>query len=223
MWALELWGEGSTDHRVLIPIVLRTLEELSGLSAQGFETALDRDSVTFRRLPEMLRTVTGFRSPVQKVLPHAKKVLQALDKAREKSPKTLFVAIWDHDVEPQRLEVRRQVNSHFREFGRLGAVAGICVRELEAWLIADAGAFKSCFGQGPGEGLPGTPEEEKDPKRVLERLLESCGTTSVPATDVLQRLAEHVDLSELTRKCASGYGTFRVDAKDLICPEILRR
>lgn len=222
-WNLELWSEGSTDHRVLVPIVTRTLRELSGLSDQSFAAVLSPASTTFQKLSEMLRTVTGLPGLPRKFSGYARKLLQALDGARRQHPRTLFVAIWDHDVDPHRLVIRREVNGHLREFAQLGSMSGLCVPELEAWLIADPAAFKACFGRGPERGFPGKPEEEKAPKTVLADILASCADSSHHGTVSFQRLAEHIDLGELTRKCPTGYGAFRADAKDLLCPLISSR
>jgi hypothetical protein len=219
IWDVELWGEGPTDHRALGPIVMRTLRDLAGLAEQEFSARVSTAAgVRFNKLPQMLRLTAALPGPKKEFSPFGKKILQALTRARSLSPQTLFVVIWDHDVEPARLKVREEVNSHLRQHGQTGAVAAVCVQELEAWLVADPKAFKDCFGRGPQRGVPGKPEDEREPKEILASLLAECAVPEGDRPAALERIADYVDLGELAHKCSAGYGTFRRDAKELLCP-----
>src|SRR5262245_58447512 len=106
IWRLAIWGEGSTDRRVLLPILGRTVRELSGLADADFDTLISQEEPTFRKLSEVLRADAvlprRLHGRVRGVLPFSRKLLVALDNARIRHPSTLFIAIWDHDADPGR-------------------------------------------------------------------------------------------------------------------------
>ncbi len=97
------------------------------------------------------------------------------------------------------------------------AVLGLQVNMLEAWLLADAGAFERAFGRARPD-LPRAPEElwgkrqdpqSNHPHQLYPRVLRSIGVPPTRAAAV--RLAEHIDLDVLTRECPRGFGAFRAD------------
>lgn len=97
------------------------------------------------------------------------------------------------------------------------AVLGLQVNMLEAWLLADAGAFERAFGRAR-PALPRSPEElwgkrqdpqSNHPHQLYPRVLRSIGVDPTRAAAV--RLAEHIDLDVLARECPRGFGTFRND------------
>jgi Domain of unknown function (DUF4276) len=57
----------------------------------------------------------------------------------------------------------------------LAAAACVPVREIEAWMLADAGAFSRIFRTDRVPDLPRDPESEIAPKRVLAEVLHRMG------------------------------------------------
>ena len=208
---MEFWVEGPHDQKVLPRLAIRTLAELGKTSPENLERKVD---VRCYSIKDVLRSSVALPGP-GKMEPFARKLLAAFDR---RSPGALAVAIWDEDGRPDRLRSRDQVNNYLARHGQLGAVAGICVRMLEAWLLVDPAAFKSCFGRGPDAGLPGNPEDSEEPKSLLSEILsrlqiEVCG-------DSYAALADAVLLPELAKKCAKSYGTFRGDLARFVMPRL---
>ncbi len=99
----------------------------------------------------------------------------------------------------------------------LPAVLGLQINTLEAWLLADAGAFERAFGK-PRPQLPRRCEElwgdrrdpaSNHPKQVFRRFLSSLqiprGRTTTTA------LAMNADLEVVARECPEGFGRFKQD------------
>lgn len=232
-WRLELWVEGPTDAvagenlantepaGALVPIVCRTIHQLTGLGFEDFARLLPKPQITVGLLREKLREVRVFRGAKPFDLSaYASKMLAALYDSRRKGPETLVVATRDRDREPDRVQDRNAVHEAMRRFGWKGQVVAVCIENLEAWLLADPAAFKSCFDKGPESGLPGEPEREPDPKPMLRAILERYkvaeGSSSTSAT--YRDLAEHIDLDILAKNCPLGYGAFREHVKGMIVP-----
>jgi len=234
-WELELWVEGPTDAGAdgfpeseteeptgaLVPIVRAVLQALSGLSQDAFARVLPEASLRAHLLRERLRTVSSLlkrrRKPVKG---RVQKVLQAFDTFSVQNPKTLYLAFWDRDSDPRNLRDRDEIHAELRESGRRALVVGVCVEKVEAWLLADAGAFKRCFGRGPERGLPGDPESIGDPKQPLRDLLDqydpdrALGSTAV----TFREIAKQIDLDVLATHCPKGFGRFQEDAKEFVVP-----
>ncbi len=131
-----------------------------------------------------------------------------------------LVLVRDADKHEQQ---RRQLNSDGLEAGRrkltrpFPTVLALQVRMVEAWLLADAGAFARAFGQQrpplprPVEELWGQKHDQSSnhPKQVYRRAL---AAVRVPHDrDAAIRLAEHADLDTLARECPEGFGRFKTD------------
>jgi dihydrofolate reductase len=99
----------------------------------------------------------------------------------------------------------------------IAAVLALQVRSVEAWLLADSGAFERAFGR-PRASLPKPPEQlwgdvrdraSSHPKHVYRRALAEVGAPHV--RDSAVHLAEQADLDVVARECPDGFGRFKSD------------
>jgi Domain of unknown function (DUF4276) len=211
---LELWVEGPTDARTHRPGIREdeASRAVGGALIPLIRKALGEDAppleeIAAYRLTGKLRGVTrlGDRDRRRQLSTKGWKVLAAIDQARSHEPRTAIVAIWDRDGEDEPLRDRKIIQEALEERGSGGACVGICVEEVEAWLLADPSAFRGCFGRGPKGGLPGQPEAEADPKATLEAVLSEYEQESGRA-EIYRKLAENIDLTVLKQKCPRGFG-----------------
>jgi hypothetical protein len=173
---LELWVEGAMDARsaradlpeaeaaaieggALVPLVRKLLASAEGMTPELFDELLPEESVRASllrsRLRERIHLPGGKRKANLSV--KAQKLIAAFDSSMTGRDDTMVIAIWDRDGEAGPLELRDEVLGYLRSRGTTGAAVGVCIEEVEAWLLADAGAFRRCFGRGPASGLPGAP------------------------------------------------------------------
>jgi len=249
-WGLELSVEGPTDastHRnqgsdqsaggddyggALIPIVRRTLQELSGHSAPAFDRMVPAQQCAAVRLSHIFLSTThmgGRRRPDLGTRAH--KLVQAVVNRHLTNPardRVLLVILWDRDGQRSKVTDRDQFNIELKSKGYPGVVAGVCVEEVEAWLLADVQALAGVFGSGPRHP-PTSPEALNDPKTALYELLntEYGGWTDHFGVDerskMYARLAEKIRLDELERMCPDGYGCLRKDLDQAGFPANFRR
>lgn len=233
-WTLELWVEGPTDasrdlggeapaepEGALVPIVRSVLQRLSGLSSDAFARVLPEGNLRVHFLRERFRAAASLPgAPKRQLSGRVRKALQTFQNLSVLHPQTLFVAFWDCDSEPVNLQDRDEIHRELRGRGERGLAVGVCVQMLEAWLLADAGAFRRCFGRGPAEGFPGRPESIQAPKGPLTALLEEYearlrfgGTAAA-----YREIAKHIDLDVLAANCPKGFGRFREDAREFLIP-----
>lgn len=227
MTCLELWVEGPTDARICRPEgeALGRDGPLEGAlpplvrKALG-EDAPSEDRITAYRLTGRLRKVTRLdnRKLRQRLSTKGWKVLAAIDQARGNDSQTAIVAIWDRDGEDEPLRDRDLIHETLRERGAMGACVGICIEEIEAWLLADPGAFKRCFGHGLRGGLPGKPEDDPDPKATLDDLLPQ--DVEDGRAVLYRKLAEAADIAVLERKCPRGFGDLVRALDEFIRPRL---
>jgi hypothetical protein len=236
MLRVELWVEGPTDARTalpdgqdkerppaeggaLVPLVRKVLGSADGMNQAALDQALPEREMVARRLQSCIRDKTKFNfgERRRKLSPKGGKVLTAIFRARRQSPDTLIVAVWDQDGEDAPLQDREAILDEFRSQGMIGATVGICVEEIEAWLLADPGAFRRTFGRGPPSGLSSSPEDEPDPKKKLDDVLEDYPDTE-DRVAIFRKLAETIDLAMLERSCPRGFGAFRAALQEFICP-----
>jgi hypothetical protein len=234
---LELWVEGPTDAVIrrrknqpddeagevggaLAPLVRKALERTDGLTPQALAAALPEREVHACTLQSRTRDVVRLDniSRQRQLSTKGWKALAAIMRARRRAPETLIVAVWDRDGKVEPLRDREIILEALREMGG-GAAVGICIEEIEAWLLADPSAFRGAFRRGPRSGIPGNPEDETDPKEVLNTILADYpDTADRPAT--FRRLAECVDLETLTRRCPRGFGRLCDALQELIAPHL---
>ncbi len=239
-WTIELWVEGPTDAGcleavaddangetqatlggALPPIVVRSLAAASRIPADVNNRVLRASKVK-----DEWPRVWGFRrSPAPELSKFARKLLAALVTARHERPDALVVIVWDTDGDRDRLATRHQVDSELRDKGPTGAAVGVCVPCVEAWLLADAGAFKARFDSGPSQGLPGAPEDYRrsdDAQRALDGVLEQLDWSeeAESKSSLFARLAQEIDLDTLATRCPKGYGKLRRALVDLVVPSL---
>jgi hypothetical protein len=231
---LHLWVEGRTDASentsgdderraeyggALMPILRKTLTDLSGLRAENAEPEL---RIRVHGLRERLRKVVGFQRTsraVPSLSGFARKLAIAFVNAKAKDGQDLIVAVRDCDGYRERISERDQINGHFRDRSQAGLAMGLCIEMVEAWLLPDGAAFAKCFGKGPDKGPSGNPESIRDPKEELLDILGRYeGVSSRRRSEVYGQLAEHVDLDQLAKNCPDGYRRFRDDLRELIVP-----
>lgn len=88
------------------------------------------------------------------------------------------------------------------------AVACVPVREIEAWLLADAEPFRRLLGRAVNPALPADPERDLDPKATLRRILLEGGARRGPES-VYAFIGENVDLKAL--RALPAYRAFEED------------
>jgi hypothetical protein len=77
------------------------------------------------------------------------------------------------------------------------AVPCIPVREIEAWLLTDPGAFRQLLGSSAAPALPADPEREADPKATLTNLVKAGGAHF--SGSIYPLFGEHVALTALRK------------------------
>jgi hypothetical protein len=152
-----------SDYRFLFGLLDRLLEELGASALQG------------RRF-DSARPV-GIDAPVgARKRRRDERIAAAIDASWDEC--TLFVVHGDGAGDPE--GARRSAIEPGLALARtrhpdLAAAACVPVREIEAWMLADAGAFSRIFRTDRAPELPRDPESEIDPKRVLAEVLQGMG------------------------------------------------
>jgi len=78
------------------------------------------------------------------------------------------------------------------------AVPCVPIREIEAWMLTDVGAFREILGSKATLTLPGDPEREGDPKATLQQVLREGGARRLPPS-IYAFFGERVALKTLRR------------------------
>jgi hypothetical protein len=158
-----LLAEGRTDYRFLLPLLDRLLIDLL---AQHFPSR-------HTHAPSL-----GIGADAAAGPRGASQIADAI--AEHWNQCFLFVVHADGAGDPGRERANNitpgvlAAEKWAREAGKEEPVlvaACVPVREIEAWMLADLGAFKSLLGSAAPTALPGDPERVLDPKRELRRLL----------------------------------------------------
>jgi hypothetical protein len=199
------------------------LRSLSGLDEMAFESVLPSSRVKIHSLKEMTRKSIGFKGGGDPSLDGASKKLMLAFREAEKRDRTLVVAAWDrdHGIDAALRVTRRDLMiEHMQRHRRQGQVPVLCIQEGEAWLLADANAARACGAEIRPKAWPTRPEEVKNPKEYLERILKDGGLEL--KAWLYTEIAESVDLAVLKNGCPNGYGKFVEHASELLVP-VLRR
>lgn len=109
-----------------------------------------------------------------------------------------IIVVHDLDVNDER-ELRGRLTASIRPAGAEASVVLIPKREIEAWLLYDARAIATAFGERPLLPLPGNPESIGDPKKHLHELIRRRYHKTYLTTVHNPSIAKHVDVSLLRR------------------------
>jgi hypothetical protein len=157
-----LFAEGPTDYDFFLELIDSLVVEIAAeVLGGGFEIA---------------RPV-GIDAPAQaRRSRREERIAAAIDASWEEC--TVFVihsdGAGDHEAARCNLVDPGIVRARLRHPDLVG-LACIPIRETEAWMLADGGAFCRIFNIDRAPDLPSDPESEMDPKRVLRAILASLG------------------------------------------------
>jgi len=93
--------------------------------------------------------------------------------------------------------LRAEISAEIAPAAAEGSIVLIPRREIEAWLLYDAGAIATAFRETRYAPLPGRPESLQDPKRFLRDLIWRRYKKEYLYTVHNSRIAEHVDTALL--------------------------
>ncbi len=181
-----LFAEGPSDYGFLLRLIDRLLETIG---AALFSGACDVATTIGIDVPE--RTWTGTR---------AARIAAAV--AAHAGQFELLVIHADGAGDPRaarKFQVEPGVSALAEVATELPVIAVPCipVREIEAWLLTDAGAFRELLGSKSTPVLPADPEREADPKETLKTLVKAGGARF--SGSIYPLFGEHVALTALRK------------------------
>ena len=201
-----LFAEGPTDYYFLQGILDQLVEEIAfEMLAGGFEIAPALGIDVPRSLRDRRRE---------------ERIAASINASWDEC--TLFIIHADGAGDPDRArreQVEPGIARALAAHGDLTAIACVPVRETEAWMLADAGAFSRLFDTARAPTLPDAPESDIDPKKSLSEALASMGARGV-AVRYYADLGKEARLAQLRRLPA--FGRFEDDLRDAIL-EVARR
>lgn len=183
--SVGLFAEGSSDYRFLGELLPRLIRDV----------AHERFGPDF----ELWEPVIPLDAPGRS---RRAKIAAAIDPAWDEC--TLFVVHADGNGDPHRARAQQIAPGLALAAERhpdLVAVGCVPVREIEAWLLADARPWTSMrHGQTEVQvRLPDDPEAVADPKRVLRQLVTAVGRRRRLEEDIYAQLGRLVSLDALDR------------------------
>jgi hypothetical protein len=160
-----VYAEGPTDYEFLLPLLDRLLDSLASSLFPGAYEVGPTCGIDASPGP-------GGR---------AQRISEAVHDSWETC--TLFVIHTDGAGDPEgalknSVEPGVEAARSARPERPVVAAACVPVREIEAWLLADASVFRAILGAAPS--CPADPERELDPKATLRRLLKEGGARRPP-------------------------------------------
>ncbi len=207
---LALFAEGSTDYRLLGPILYRTVENLCIFHAN--------DVIGIGDVREL---------DAPKAYKDCSRATQILEAARDSigAFHILFIhadANGDADrARQERVAPAFQLIRQKEELTNTRGVAVVPVRETEAWALADGDALRGASGttlDDEGLGIPARPQEVErltEPKQVLDHALrEAVGASRRrrhQVTTYLNAIGERVGLARL--RTVPAYRRFEGDLR----------
>jgi len=103
-----------------------------------------------------------------------------------------------HDLDENIEEtLRAEISAEIAPANAEGSIVLIPRREIEAWLLYDAGAIATAFKETRYPPLPGKPESIQDPKKTLRDLVQRRYKREYLYTVHNSRIAEHIDTALL--------------------------
>jgi hypothetical protein len=197
-----LYAEGPTDYAFLERLSRRVLFEIATRVAPGnFEIA------------DTLGIDAGTPRPRR-----AERISTAIEESWDAC--TLFIIHSDGAGDPAsaRAEKISPAIEQVRERHPDAAIAAcIPVREVEAWLLADATVFESLVASGSSRArplLPPSPEKVLDPKRALDDVLRSLKLRVRASGDYYAIFGERIDIAALRR--LSAFRDFENELADAV-------
>lgn len=178
-----LFAEGKTDYSFLLGLLDQLLPEIASTLLGAIADVAPSIGVDAPRT-----TKSGRRD---------QRIASAIDGSWSEC--TLFVVHSDGGGDPDHArstQVDPGLGLARAKHPDLAAAACVPVREIEAWMLADADAFGRIFEMRQAPVLPGDPEKVRDPKRALRDLLRSLGAG---ADDYYGLLGREVRPSTLRR------------------------
>jgi len=106
--------------------------------------------------------------------------------------------VHDLDVHNER-KLRAELTSAIAAVRMQANVILIPKREIEAWLLYDAGAIAAALNERRRPRLPGNPETLTDPKRFLGKLVWMCYHKDYLNTIHNELIAKHINVSLLKK------------------------
>jgi hypothetical protein len=193
-----IYAEGPSDYRFLRPLLDRHLEAIA--------------AARFPASYEIADTI-GIDARVPRGTRRAERIAAAIADYADLCE--IFVIHTDGAGDPE--EARRTrvdpaiVAARDRHVVAIGCVP---VREIEAWLLTDAQAFKALLGSAGFEPtLPPDPEKELDPKATLRKILNDAGVRPGPES-VHAFFGEQVRLESL--RVLPGFRAFETDLGEAV-------
>jgi hypothetical protein len=197
-----LYAEGPSDYEILLRLIPRVLD---ALGASLFPGAC-----------EVGDTLGIDASASEKSTKRGDRIAAAIDASFDLCE--LFIIHSDGAGDPP--EARRTCIDPGVAAARarlperaLVAVACVPVREIEAWLLADAEPFRRLLGRGVNPALPADPERDLEPKATLRKILQDGGARRGPES-VYAFIGENVALKAL--RALPAYRDFEEDLTQAI-------
>jgi hypothetical protein len=184
-----LYAEGRTDYWLLLPLLDRLIPELAA--------AL---------LPEVpiISPSVGIDAPRPTPRRREDRIAAAV-REWHWSPCNLIIIHADGAGDPDRA-VRESVEPGLllARAARPGLAAAACVpvREIEAWLLADALPFRKLLSRAAPLPLPGDPEAVLDPKRAFRDVLAESGAAPLDGSELYAFFGANIDPLALRRLAA---------------------
>jgi hypothetical protein len=177
-----LYAEGKTDYDFLIPLLERLLDDLLAQHYPGQSTALPSP------LPLGAEEEPGARREAR--------IAEVIQRSHETCQ--LFVIHADADGDALRARNERiepGVRRGLEGLANVAAAACIPIQMIEAWMLVDDGVLRRLGGDA--SELPPDPERVREPKQILEQILDAKRRGRRP--NIYQFVGENVALPALRR------------------------
>ena len=176
-----LYAEGKNDYDFLLPLLERLLDDLRAQYYPGQSTELPSP------LPLGSDEEPGTRREAR--------IAEVIQRSHETCQLFVIHADADGDAIRARNErVEPGVRRGLAGLANVAAAACIPIHMIEAWMLVDDAVLRRLGGDAPE--LPLDPERVRDPKQVLDRILDAIRRRR---PDVYQFVGANVRLSALRR------------------------